>query len=132
MGRIYGRVRKRRKERWYIYKTKYYKTTLSKLARKDFKKIHKNLSKLSKNSAKKLQEELIKKVTMIMENPYLYQCIDSDKKNRRFIIQKYIVFYKIENQKVIILRILSQKVNYNQKRIYRIKSTKQLEFNKRK
>lgn len=102
------------------------------MARKDFKKIHKNLSRLSKNSAKKLQEELIKKVTMIMENPYLYQCIDSDKKNRRVIIQKYIVFYKIENQKVIILRILSQKVNFNQKGIYRIKSTKQLEFNKRK
>ena len=102
------------------------------MARKDFKKIHKSLSKLSKNSAKKLQEELIEKVTMIMENPYLYQCIDIDKKNRRFIIQKYIVFYKIENQKVIILRILPQKVNYNQKGIYKIKSTKQLEFNKRK
>lgn len=67
---------------------------------------------------------------LIEENPYIYQCMDMDKKNRRFIIQKYIVFYKIENQTVIILRILHQKVNYNQKRIYKIKSTKQLEFNK--
>ena len=69
---------------------------------------------------------------LVSEFPYLYQAMDNNKQNRRFIIQKYIVFYRIENQKVIILRILPQKVNYNQKGIYRIKSTKQLEFNKRK
>jgi len=61
----------------------------------------------------------------------MYQCIE-EKSNRRFIIQKYIVFYKIENHKIIILRLLPQKVNYNQKGIYRIKSKKQLEFNSRK
>ena len=100
------------------------------MVRKDFKKICKSLNKVSKNSTSILKKEFIEKVMLIEENPYIYQCMDTDKKNRRFIIQKYIVFYKIENQTVIILRILHQKVNYNQKRIYKIKSTKQLEFNK--
>lgn len=80
------------------------------------------------SSYKKFEEDLKSKIEIIKENPYLYQCVDKKKIDRRFIIQKYIAFYKIENHKVIILRILSQKVNYNQKRIYKIKSKKQLEF----
>lgn len=74
---------------------------------------------------------MFKKIAFIEENPYMYQCIEKEN-NRRFIIQKYIVFYKIENHNIIILRLLPQKVNYNQKGIYRIKSKKQLEFNNRK
>ena len=77
---------------------------------------------------KKFEKDLKNKIEIIKENPYLYQCADKNKSDRRFIIQKYIVFYKVEDHKVIILRILSQKVNYNRKEIYRIKSTKQLEF----
>ena len=97
---------------------------------KDIKKIRESLIKISLNSYEKLKEEFSKKMILVSESPYIYQCMDLDKHNRRFIIQKYIVFYRIENQKVIILRILPQKVNYNQKGIYRIKSTNQLEFNK--
>lgn len=99
---------------------------------KDIKKIRKNLIKLYQTTNQKFEKDLKNKIEIIKENPYLYQCENKKKSDRRFIIQKYIVFYKIENQKVIILRILSQKVNYNQKGIYKIKSTKQLEFNKRK
>lgn len=99
---------------------------------KDIKKIRKSIIKISLNSYNKLKEEFWNKMMLVSEFPYLYQAMDNNKQNRRFIIQKYIVFYRIENQKVIILRILPQKVNYNQKGIYRIKSTKQLEFNKRK
>lgn len=99
---------------------------------KDFKKICKGLDKLYENSSKKLQDEFDEKVALVKENPYLYQSINKNEEDRRFIIQKYIVIYKIEYNKVIILRMLPQKVNYNQKGIYRIKSAKKLEFNKRK
>ena len=54
----------------------------------------------------------------------MYQCMLKNEKNRRFFVQKYIVFYKVDNYDIIILRILPQKVNYNQKGIYRIKSIK--------
>ena len=97
---------------------------------KDIKKIRKSIIKIPLNSYDKLKEEFWNKMMLVSEFSYLYQSMDSNKQNRRFVIQKYIVFYRIENQKVIILRILPQKVNYNQKGIYRIKSTNQLEFNK--
>lgn len=99
---------------------------------KDIKEIRKSFIKISLNSYYKLKEEFFKKMMLVSEFPYIYQSMDSNKQNRRFIIQKYIVFYRIENHNVIILRILPQKVNYNQKGIYRIKSKKQLEFNNRK
>ena len=98
----------------------------------DIKKIHKSLIKISKSSYERLRKELLKKFILLMDNPYIYQSIGKNENNRRFIIQKYIVFYKIENHKIIVLRLLPQKVNYNQKGIYRIKSKKQLEFNSRK
>jgi len=72
------------------------------------------------------------KMILITENPYIYQSMEKDKSIRRFFIQKYVVFYIIEGKNIIFIRILPQKINYNQKRIYKIKSTKQLEFNKRK
>ena len=100
--------------------------------REDIKKIHKSLNKLSTSSYERLRKELLKKFILLTENPYMYQSIGKNGNNRRFIFQKYIVFYKIENYKIIILRLLPQKVNYNQKGIYRIKSKKQLEFNNRK
>ena len=99
---------------------------------KDFEKICKSLGQYSKNSYKKLRKEFFKKVHFIIDNPYLYQCTELNKNNRRFIIQKYIVFYKIEKNSIIILRMLPQKINYNQKRIYKIKSQKQLELNTKK
>lgn len=93
---------------------------------KDIKKIYKNLTIFYKSSNKKIEKDLKGKIAIVKENPYLYQCIDNNKSNRRFIIQKYIVFYRIENHKVIILRILSHKENYNQKGIYKIKSKNNL------
>lgn len=99
---------------------------------KDFQKIYKGLIKLSKSSYVSLISEYIFKIDLIRQNPYLYQCTELNKNNRRFIIQKYIVFYKIEKNSIIILRMLPQKINYNQKRIYKIKSQKQLELNTKK
>jgi len=72
------------------------------------------------------------KMILITENPYIYQSMEKDKSIRRFFIQKYVVFYIIEGKNIIFIRILPQKIYYNQNRIYKIKSTKQLEFNKRK
>lgn len=94
------------------------------MVRQDFKEIYKSLSKLSINYLKKFEKELEQKILLLKENPYLYQCFNIEKENRRFVIQKYILFYKIKNHNVIILRILSQKLDYNQKEIYQIKSTK--------
>ena len=72
------------------------------------------------------------KMVLIKENPYIYQSLEKNKNIKRFFVQKYVIFYIIEGKNIIFIRILPQKVNYNQKGIYRIKSTKQLEFNKRK
>ena len=72
------------------------------------------------------------KMVLINENPYIYQSLEKNKNIKRFFVQKYVIFYIIEGKNIIFIRILPQKVNYNQKGIYRIKSTKQLEFNKRK
>lgn len=99
---------------------------------KDIEKICKNSRGLTKNAYKRLEEELGSKRTLIEENPYLYQSLELNKQIRRFFIQKYVIFYRIKGKNITIIRILPQKANYHQKGIYRIKSTKQLEFNKRK
>ena len=50
--------------------------------------------------------------------------IEKNKNIKRFFIQKYVVFYIIEGKNIIFIRILPQKINYNQKGIYKIKSIK--------
>lgn len=100
--------------------------------RKDIKKIYKSIGKLAKNSNKKLKDELRKKLMLIEENPYLYQSFETNPNIRRFFVQKYVVFYKVEEKNIRVIRILSQKANYNQKGIDKTKSKKELEFNSRK
>lgn len=91
--------------------------------RKDIKKIRKSLDYSYKNSYEKLKSEMKKKMILLQENPYLYQCLDNNETKRRFFIQKYIIIYNVKNNKIKILRILFQKSNYY-KKIY-IKSKKQ-------
>lgn len=64
------------------------------------------------------------KICLIKENPYVYQSLEKNKNIKRFFIQKYVVFYIIEGKNIIFIRILPQKINYNQKGIYKIKSIK--------
>lgn len=84
---------------------------------------------LYQSSYEKIKREMHKKLILLKENPQLYQRTELDKQIRRFFIQKYVIFYKVEKNEIELLRILHQKSNYNQKRIYKIKSQKQLEFN---
>lgn len=100
--------------------------------RKDIKKIYKSIGKLAKNANKKLKDELRKKLILIEENPYLYQSFETNPNIRRFFVQKYVVFYKVEGKNIRVIRILFQKANYNQRVIDKTKSKKELEFNSRK
>ena len=94
------------------------------MARKDIKAICKNLGYLSIKSRIKLRNELNKKILLIGENPYLYQFVEKTKNKRRFFIQKYVIIYQIKSNYIIVKRMLPQKINYNQKGFYRIKSIK--------
>lgn len=73
------------------------------------------------NSAKSLESELDKKVIFLEENPYMYQYIEENNELRRFFIDKYTVIYKIEENKVFILRVLPQKSNYKKENLDIIK-----------
>lgn len=52
---------------------------------KDVEKIHKNL-KVSSKSYKRLRKEFFNKITLIKENPYIYQKNSEDGKDRRMIL----------------------------------------------
>ena len=99
---------------------------------KNFGNMQKNQNQLSIHVTTKFKKQLKRKLLFIQENPYFYQCIEIDKNKRRCFFLKYVIIYKIKDDHVIILRIVSQKVNYNQKRFFKVKSRKELEFNKRK
>lgn len=92
--------------------------------RKDIKKIRKSLKSLYISSYEKIKNEIYKKLILLKENPQLYQRTEINKEIRRFFIQKYVIFYRIEKNEIELLRILHQKSNYNQKKIYKIKSPK--------
>lgn len=46
---------------------------------------------------------LDKKVELLEENPYIYQCVEGNNELRRFFINKYVVIYKIKASNVFIL-----------------------------
>lgn len=71
-----------------------------------------------------MKDELRKKLTFILENPYLYQALEVNSNLRRFFIQKYVVFYKIKGKSITVMRILYQKSDYNQRQIHKTKSIK--------
>lgn len=92
--------------------------------RQDIKKIRKSLKLLNISSYEKIKNKIHKKIILLKEKPQLYQRTEINKEIRRFFIQKYVIFYRIEKNEIELLRILHQKSNYNQKRIYKIKSLK--------
>ena len=64
--------------------------------------------------------EVDKHMSTLEDFPYMNQAVgDGDENHRRIIIQKYVIFYKIDNQDIIVLRFIPQKLNYSQKLIYR-------------
>ena len=71
---------------------------------------------LSVSSLKKLSESIIIKYRLIKEMPQIYQRIYYDNKTntdyRRCVIKKYIVTYKIYQNQITILRIVSEKEDY--------------------
>lgn len=91
--------------------------------REDIKKIRKSVNLFYQSSYEKIKNEIHKKLILLKENPQLYQRTELDKQIRRFFIQKYVIFYRIVNNEIELLRILPQKSNYY-KKIY-IKSKKQ-------
>lgn len=99
---------------------------------KDIKKIRKGIKGITKTNYQKLEEELERKKMFLEENPYLYQSFETNPNIRRFFVQKYVVFYKVEERNIRVIRILFQKANYNQRVIDKTKSKKELEFNSRK
>lgn len=92
--------------------------------RKDIKKIRKSLNSLYISSYEKFKNEIQKKKILIQENPQLYQRTELNKEIRRFFVQKYVIFYRIEKNDIELLRILHQKSNYNQKKSIKQKSLK--------
>lgn len=68
--------------------------------RQDIKKIRKNLKLLYISSYEKIKNEIHKKLILLKENPQLYQRTELDKQIRRFFIQKYVIFYRIEKMKL--------------------------------
>lgn len=73
-----------------------------------------NLAKLSRNSKKKFGQKLEEQLETIENSPYIYQkIIHSDNLEiRKVKIKKYILFYKIKEDRVSILRILPEKFDY--------------------
>ena len=48
---------------------------------------------------KKLMKEANKSMSYLEDFPYMNQAVgDGDENHRRIIIQKYVIFYKIDNQ----------------------------------
>lgn len=60
---------------------------------------------------------LDKKVELLEENPYIYQCVEGNNELRRFFINKYVVIYKIKASNVFILWMLPQKSNYKKENL---------------
>lgn len=69
---------------------------------------------LSENAKKRFKKKFKVFIKDLQSNPYIYQCFDKeiDSNIRRGIINRYIVFYKIDLLNITILRILPEKMDY--------------------
>lgn len=76
--------------------------------------ICKNLVKLSPNAKKKFCQKLEEQIVTIENSPYIYQKVihNNNLELRKVRIKKYILFYKIKEDKISILRILPEKFDY--------------------
>jgi len=84
------------------------------MAQIDYEEICKYLKQYSNSTVLNFKMELKDKMDDLKISPYMYQCIDIHKNYyiRRIVMKNYIVIYKILDNTVEILRILSQKSNY--------------------
>ncbi len=78
---------------------------------------------MTTNAKRKFCEKIEKEIETIRNSPYIYQkivdtnCIEV----RKVRIKKYLLFYKINDDKISILRILPEKMDYlNQLKEYKI------------
>lgn len=69
---------------------------------------------LSENAKKRFKKKFKVFIKDLRSNPHIYQCFDKeiDSNIRRGIINRYIVFYKIDLLNITILRILPEKFDY--------------------
>lgn len=104
-----------------------YKTIFSKKAKRDLIRIAKFMENYNSN---KIIEKIYKSIDNLNYMPRIHKtliCVkDSNGEYRRMVSVNYSIIYKIEKDKIIILRIFNQKENYlNQRKfILREKSLK--------
>jgi len=85
---------------------------ISKQARKDLHCISKYLSQFSKKYYLKFYQKFIKNISLIKFFPEMYPLLDKDYTYRKMVIDKYVVFYTIRNNVILIVRIFSCFENY--------------------
>jgi len=88
------------------------KVIMSKQARKDLHYIFKYLSKISKNYYSKFYQKFINNISLIKFFPKTYPLLDKNYTYRKMVIDKYIIFYTIKNNVILIVRIFSCFQNY--------------------
>lgn len=90
-----------------------YKIVISKKVRKDIKKIGNYVKRYNIDKViKKIYEDIEELDVMPRIHKTLYSYKDPNGEYRRMISGKYIIIYKIIKNRIIIIRIFSQKQNY--------------------
>lgn len=106
----------------------FYKLELTKDARLDLDKISRYLEEYGIN-----RDKIIKKINEDMVNlkfmPRIHKTVIASKKPegeyRRIVSGKYIIIYQIENEKINILRVFSEKQNYLNSKTFELKEDSQ-------
>lgn len=99
-----------------------YKTIFSKKARKDLIRTAKFMKNYNTN---KIIERIYKDIDNLTYMPRMHKTLiyfkDKEGEYRRIVSGKYIIIYKIVEDKIIILRIFNQKENYLNQRKFILK-----------
>ena len=99
-----------------------YKTIFSKKARKDLIRTAKFMKNYNTN---KILERIYKDIDNLTYMPRMHKTLiyfkDKSGEYRRIVSGKYIIIYKIVEDKIIILRIFNQKQNYLNQRNFILK-----------
>lgn len=97
-----------------------YKLKMSKDIVYDFDKIKQYMTE---HLQKQFVKELNTKFKMLRQMPKLYQRLYYEKKThtdyRRIVHRKYIIIYKIHENQITILRIVSEKENYLKSKFFK-------------
>ena len=105
-----------------------YHVIYEKSTHKDFKKIRKY--SISKTYYERIMQEINKNIENLKFMPRIHKtliCVkDPNGEYRRMIFGKYSIIYKIEKNKIIILRIFNQKENYLNQRKFILREKSQM------